>query len=188
MNLVTYADIKNANDAIKTTDIKGKAYAEVNQRIKAFRMLYPTGTILTELVSNENGVCVMRATVGFYDENGNLQILGQGTAYEKEDSTFINRTSFIENAETSSVGRALGMAGLGIDTSVASAEEVQNAIANQGEKTDPKWIKAIDSECKRTGVDKKTVFEKKGVVDESRMTRAQFDSITRSFEKTPDKA
>ena len=58
-------------------------------------------------------------------------MLGTGTAYEKESSTFINKTSYIENCETSAVGRALGMAGFGIDTSVASAEEVKNAINNQ---------------------------------------------------------
>ena len=137
----TYEQIKKANDAIRTTDIKGKDYAEVNQRIKAFRMVYPEGTIHTEMVSNENGVCVFRAIVGFKDAEGNRNILGVGHAYEKEGSTFINKTSYIENCETSAVGRALGMAGFGIDTSVASAEEVQNAIANQdteSAKTDEK--------------------------------------------------
>lgn len=122
-----YLDLAIANETIKTTDIKGKDYAEVNQRIKAFRMVYPQGTIQTHLISNENGVCIFRASV--CDEKGNL--LGTGTAYEKEDSSFINKTSYIENCETSAVGRALGMAGFGIDVSVASAEEVQNAINNQ---------------------------------------------------------
>ena len=128
---VTFEDIKRANESIQTTDIKGKAYAEVNQRIKAFRMCYPMGYILTELTSNEDGVAVMTARVGYYDDEGNEVDLGTGTAYEKEGSTFINKTSYIENCETSCVGRALGMAGFGIDVSVASAEEVQNAIAQQ---------------------------------------------------------
>lgn len=137
--MITYEQIKKANDSIITTDIKGKEYAEVNQRIKAFRMVYPTGQILTEMISNENGVCVFRASVGYCDEENGLIILGTGTAYEKENSTFINKTSYIENCETSAVGRALGMAGFGIDTSVASYEEVQNAINNQGEtKAEPK--------------------------------------------------
>ena len=122
-----YLDLAIANEQIKTTDIKGKEYAEVNQRIKAFRMVYPQGSIRTEMLSNENGVCVFRATV--WDETNTL--LATGHAYEKEDSTFINKTSYIENCETSAIGRALGMAGFGIDVSVASAEEVQNAIANQ---------------------------------------------------------
>lgn len=132
---VNFDQIKQANETIKTTDIKGKNYAEVNQRIKAFRMVYPMGFIITEMLSNESGVCIFRAQCGYY-ENGNPFTLGIGTAYEKEGSSFINSTSYIENCETSAVGRALGMAGFGIDTSVASAEEVQNAMLNQ-EKANP---------------------------------------------------
>jgi uncharacterized protein (DUF3820 family) len=96
-------------------------------------MLYPQGIIDTRLESNENGVCVFKAQVGYYEDDldGCVRWLGTGYAYEKENSTFINKTSYIENCETSAVGRALGMAGFGIDTSVASAEEVQNAINNQ---------------------------------------------------------
>lgn len=122
-----YLDLAIANEQIKTTDIKGKDYAEVNQRIKAFRMVYPQGTIQTQMTSNENGVCIFQARI--YDEDNKL--LGTGTAYEKENSSFINKTSYIENCETSAVGRALGMCGFGIDVSVASAEEMQNAINNQ---------------------------------------------------------
>lgn len=129
-----YKEIEKANSAILTTDIKGKDYAEVNQRIKAFRMVVPNGSIITEIVSLENGVCVMKATV--LDDNG--KPLGVGHAYEKEGSTFINKTSYIENCETSAVGRALGMCGFGIDTSVASYEEVANAIEQQEVDKAPK--------------------------------------------------
>ena len=128
---ITYEDIAKVNKSIKTTDIKGKAYADVNERIKAFRKLFPLGTISTEMISNVDGVCVFKATA--CDETGT--ILGTGHAYEKEGSTFINKTSYIENAETSAVGRALGMAGIGIDSSVASYEEVVNAMANQVQPT-----------------------------------------------------
>lgn len=132
--MVKYEDIKKANESIQTTAIKGKDYAEVNQRIKAFRMVYPDGFISTEMLQNENGVCIFRAEVGYQADNGDGNVLGVGTAYEKEGSSFINKTSYIENCETSAVGRALGMAGFGIDTSVASFEEVKTAIANQGKK------------------------------------------------------
>lgn len=124
---VTFEDIQKANETIKTTDIKGKEYAEVNQRIKAFRSVYPNGSIITEIIQNLDGVCICRAEV----RNEDGDVIATGTAYEKENSTFINKTSYIENCETSAVGRALGMAGFGIDTSVASAEEVANAIENQ---------------------------------------------------------
>ena len=132
--MVKFEDIANANKQLVGTDVKGKNYIEVNQRIKAFRMVYPNGSITTEIVSLENGVVTMKSTVK--DEED--KILATGYAYEKENSTFINKTSFIENCETSAVGRALGMCGFGIDTSVASYEEVANAVENQKEKKEPK--------------------------------------------------
>lgn len=125
--MAKYLDIAIANEQINPVSIKGKNYSEVNQRIKAFRMVYPQGTITTQMISNQDGICIFKAVV--IDDHNN--ILGTGHAYEKEDSSFINQTSYIENCETSAVGRALGMAGFGIDVSVASAEEVQNAINNQ---------------------------------------------------------
>ena len=124
--MATFEDIKKANETIATTNIKGKEYAEVNQRIKAFRMVYPEGSIITELVELENGICTRRAIV----KDGE-NTLGTGFAQEKESSSYINKTSYIENCETSAVGRALGMCGFGIDTSVCSAEELQNALNNQ---------------------------------------------------------
>lgn len=123
---MNYNDLKKANESVRTMNIKGKDYAQVNERIKVFRMLFPEGFILTDMVSNENGVCVFRAKVG-YDE----KVLATGTAYEVESANYINKTSYIENCETSAVGRALGMLGIGIDTSVASADEVEVAISKQ---------------------------------------------------------
>jgi hypothetical protein len=122
-----YLDIAIANEKIKTMDIKGKEYAEVNERIKAFRSICPNGSIATNIESLKDGVVVMSCEVR--NEDGKL--LSKAYAYEKEDSSFINKTSFIENCCTSATGRALGYLGIGIDTSVASYEEVANAIANQ---------------------------------------------------------
>ena len=112
---------------MKTVDIKGKAYVEVNERIKYFRENYKGWSLESDLLSLDNGVCVVKATIR--DENGVVK--ANGLAYEKENSTFINKTSYIENCETSAWGRALGNLGIGIDTSIASAEEVINAVNNQ---------------------------------------------------------
>ena len=144
MSEITYKDIANVNAELNFTDVKGKMYAEVPQRVKAFRMLYPRGYIITDMISNADGVCVFKATAGYYGENGEAYTLGTGTAYEREGSSFINKTSYIENCETSAVGRALGFIGLGSDTSIASAEEVTNAINNQDDAK--KQIKADESE------------------------------------------
>ena len=113
---------------METINIKGKEYVMVHERIKEFRKLYPNGSILTEMLSNDNGVCVFKAMVYLGGKEGCVAV---GHAYEKESSSFINKTSYVENAETSAIGRALGVLGIGIDTSLASADEVANAVKNQ---------------------------------------------------------
>ena len=123
---------------MKTIDIKGKPYVMANERIKHFRENYPDGAILTDLISDVDGKCIFKAEIIVDDK-----CVATGYAYENENSTFINKTSYIENCETSAVGRALGIFGIGIDDSVASFEEVANAISNQSEvkKTVKEWSK-----------------------------------------------
>lgn len=124
--------LQEANSALKAMAIKDKDYIPVNERIKAFRLIYPRGQILTEIIGLAEGVCTMKASV--YDDQGKL--LGTGHGQEKEGSTFINKTSYIENCETSCIGRALGNLGIGLDNGFASYEEVANAKTQQGEKVD----------------------------------------------------
>ena len=59
------------------------------------------------------------------------RVVATGHAHEERSSSHINKTSYVENCETSAIGRALAMMGIGIDTSIASANEVQDAIAKQ---------------------------------------------------------
>lgn len=188
MKEITYDTIQKANETIKTTDIKGKEYAEVNQRIKAFRMVYPKGTIETEMLSNENGVCIFKATISnnemiFNADTNEIKqvknILGTGTAYEKENSTFINKTSYIENCETSAIGRALGMCGFGIDTSVASAEEVQNAINNQQEYITQEQIEKLEGYIK----DKEAMLKYYKIKDIKELTKEQAIKLIAKYEK-----
>ena len=124
---IRYEDIKRANDTLVRTNIKGKDYIDVAQRIRAFRMVFPHGTIRTEIVSLDDNSCVFRAEC--YDGE---TLLATGTAREDRNATPINRTSYVEVCESSACGRALGMLGIGSDTSIASYEEVANAILAQG--------------------------------------------------------
>ena len=135
---------------MKTVNIKGKEYVEVNERVKHFVANYKGWSIETELLSNEGGVCVFKAIVK--DDTGVIKATGH--AYEREDSTYINKTSYIENCETSAVGRALGFLGIGIDTSIASSDEVTNAINNQ-----PKTSNGLDFNELRDKYSKMTTDE-----------------------------
>lgn len=115
----------------KTLDvinIKGKNYVQVHTRVKAFREMYKNGSIQTEILSHDDGIIVMKASV-YVDE----KLIATGTASENQNDTrsMVNKTSYVENCETSAIGRALGIAGIGIDASIASANEVESAIEEQ---------------------------------------------------------
>ena len=116
---------------LKTVNIKGKEYVEVNERLKFFRSNYKNWCLTSDVVELTDDRCVIKATI--FDDNGNIRATGH--AYEKEGSSFINKTSFVENCETSAWGRALGNLGIGLDTSVASYEEVANAVKQQSTPT-----------------------------------------------------
>ena len=189
--MFTQESIEQANKELGTVDIskgnKKTAYVMVNERVKAFRKICPSGSITTEIVSLENGVVTMRAIIT--DENN--QIIATGLAQEKETSSFINKTSFIENCETSAVGRALGFAGIGIDGSMASAEEVANAIMNQEDKRktekvkaqliDSVKIKALKYRCKENSVLPDKLCKMYEVDDMSKLTEEQFAEIVSNW-------
>ena len=119
--------------------IHGKEYATVAYRLALFRAEYPKGCIVTKLVSDTDGVIVFMATVDDGDD-----MLATGYAEEVRGSSNINKTSALENAETSAVGRALAFAGYHSSTSIASADEVSVAIARQKEpKASKKQVEAI---------------------------------------------
>ena len=113
----------------KTTNIKGKAYVEVSQRILYFRTSpeYRGWSMETELISYDDQSCIIRAVA----KNPDGKIMAVGHAQEDRSSSMINKTSYIENGESSAWGRCLANLGIGIETSIASAEEVDMAIAKQ---------------------------------------------------------
>ena len=131
-----------SNAKIKTTNIEGKQYAEVHERIKHFRgePNYASLGINTEVLEwdKDKEEIVIRATI--YDTSSDIGgILASGIAHERRDdkNSFVNKTSYVENAETSAIGRALACMGIGIEDAYASAFEVANAIAQQdGKKKD----------------------------------------------------
>ena len=122
---VSYDQIKKANEEMTKTDIKGSDYATVNERIKAFRKVYPAGSIVTHTRELKDNYVRIKAIVS--DEQD--RVIATGTASEEltgdAKKDYINKTSMIENCETSAVGRALGFAGFGVDKAVASAEDIE---------------------------------------------------------------
>jgi len=121
---------------MKTISIKGKDYVPVNERILEFHKLYKNGSIRTELISEPTSKeIVVKATV-----IPNIEKLdGYFTGYAQEviGDGLVNKTSALENAETSAVGRGLGMLGIGVLESIASADEIVKATNRVGTKENP---------------------------------------------------
>lgn len=128
---VSYEQIEKANKEIESIQLGSKGYAQVNERIKAYRKVYPTGKIHTSIEDIKDDYVRVKAVIS--DERD--RIIATGTASEtltgdaKKD--YINKTSMVENCETSAVGRALGFAGFGVDTSIASAEDIERNKENK---------------------------------------------------------
>jgi len=120
---------------MKTINIKGKEYIPVNERLLHFRSSdeYNMWQIHEEVVSVNDKEGIFKVTI--CDNNG--VVIASAHSQEYRDSSYINKTSFLENGFTSALGRALGYLGIGIDVSIASANEVGNAVSNQDDK---KWL------------------------------------------------
>lgn len=117
---VNYLQIEKANKEITTIKIGKGNYATVNERVNAYRKVYPTGTIETEIEEITDNMVRMKTIVT--DENGKVIATGRASEIKKGG---VNSTSMIENCETSAVGRALGLAGFGIKSSIASGEDIE---------------------------------------------------------------
>ena len=118
---------------IKTTKIGQKDYVDVSERIMSFWELHSDWSIITsiEQVDLETGVVIIKAWVE--DEKGRVRSTGHAHEFQADKKSRVNMTSFVENCETSAIGRALGTLGIGTEYGIASAFEVQNAKDKEAE-------------------------------------------------------
>ena len=122
-----------------SVNIHGKEYFTVAERVgEIHHATQGKLSITTEIISNDDVEVIMKATIHMDGE------LYTGHALERHGSTMINKTSALENCETSAIGRALAAAGYA-GTEYASADEVANAISNQ------KSVHGISSDFKPKG-------------------------------------
>ena len=176
--------MSKSNYKFKTTNIRGKQYVEVNERIKFFRQesQYKNWGIVTEFPLLDSDQALCKCTIVSADGS----VVAQGHAHEVRTASNINKTSYVENCETSAIGRALGILGIGIDTSVASANEVEEAIAKQQALVDnpqvQKLSKALDAPVENI-MDKAV-----GYIKTQTDKRKAFDAVVKKYgEQLSDK-
>lgn len=116
---------------MKTINIKGKDYITVNERLKEFRNNFKDYSLTTEIVELGADNCTIKASIT--DDKGVIRATGY--AREVVAKSPINKFAFVENCETSAIGRALGNFGIGIDTAICTADEL---LMKMSQDVDPK--------------------------------------------------
>ena len=117
---------KHGLPLLESMPIQGKEYVLVKTRLQYFRKHYENADIKTEIL-HFDGDSIMVKVIIFVDGKS----VSEGIAHEEKGKNSINATSFCEIAQTSALGRALGILGIGITTSVATWDEVNSAIKQQ---------------------------------------------------------
>jgi len=120
-------------------------YETVQSRINRFKKDWPNSSIRTELLSSVDKIgeyCFFKAFVVVDANNYQSSADGVGHAYEKKGDGYINKTSWVENCETSAIGRALANMGYGGDKRATREEmmrvqrmENQKPVLDKQEKT-----------------------------------------------------
>jgi hypothetical protein len=122
-------------------------YETVAERIARFYKEYPDGRISTINLTQQHdraiSTWVVQAFIYFTADDQYKGIpKASGLAFEVDGTGMANKTSALENAETSAIGRALANAGYSGDKR-ASREEMSKA--NKGVTPSRNWQAALDN-------------------------------------------
>ena len=129
---------------IPTVNIKGKKYSTVNERLKHLLQYFPEARFNEEILFHDNERVIVKTELYIGDT-----IFSVGTAEEWRNSSFINKTSALENCSSSALGRCLAAFGLS-GSEYASAEELVNALNNQSTNSQSTTKKiSIEDEIKK---------------------------------------
>ena len=138
-------------------------YTEVKDRIPLFLAEYPEGRIVTTIIHMDfeatPAVCVVRAEL--YRDHDATQPMATGLAYEREAGP-VNKTSFVENCETSAIGRACGNANFTGNSQKPSRQEMEKV-----ERVEAEIEKLIDEvmALARTSEDEKAKQRAREVIE-----------------------
>lgn len=114
------------NGKAGVVNIRGKEYQTVALRVQHFREQHPDWCILTQILHCDDTVVRMLCQIVVPAPDGTGVVLATGHSEEYRKASEINRTSAVENCETSAIGRALAALGFG-GTEFATANEMDKA-------------------------------------------------------------
>lgn len=155
-----------------------KEYPPVNEKCSYFFSdpYYEGWSITSEVVHFNERYVVIRAII--YDSKGRVRATGHAHEDQKNKKSIVNETSFVENCETSAIGRALSFIGIGIDTSIASADEMKRAVSvHEAIRVFNETDKKIDNLCNTNSLYKEMVeqIEVTNTVDDLRLLYQKYN-------------
>tara|TARA_Y100000310_G_scaffold114971_1_gene113512 strand:+ start:1743 stop:2300 length:558 start_codon:yes stop_codon:yes gene_type:complete len=171
---------------MKKTRIKGKDYVMVDERIRVFWEKYPHGRITTERIDSIDSIsgyyCFKATAWPDPDDMPEWYATGHADEYRDDKKSMVNISNACENGETSAVGRALGMLGILVEGSVASAEEVKNAIDKQSSanKADSESVLELESFLTKDITDPERKYIE-GLLSNSKIPADQVTSIVKQM-------
>ena len=126
--------------------IRGKEYMEVKDRVMVFRKNHPEWAIITELVENNESTGSVIFKAHIEDEEGRVRGTGHAHEFKDDKSSMVNKTSHLENCETSAIGRAMASLGIGVESSYASYDEVMIAKNKEARSQTEEEIKYVGND------------------------------------------
>ena len=119
-------------------------YSEVKDRITNFIVDFPTGVIQTFMRHLEEPLVVFEAKVFRTPEEVTAGVYTSGWSREIEGPKGVNKTSHLENCETSAIGRALANMGYASDVNRASRSEMLKVERMNKEHDEMlAWIRSV---------------------------------------------
>ena len=159
-------NILNINEV---TNLKDADYSTIESRVKAFRLDYPSGQILTEIVKDNesNGEVIFKAHAVV---DGLIKATSH--AMETKGISNISKISHLEYAETNAICRVLGMMGYLSNNQLESKEELENAKLQRKELI--KNEKKLEADIARLSIKYKKAIDDKNeeAIDEYRQEMA----------------
>lgn len=164
----------------KAIDIRGKKYVMVADRIKYFNEQYPNGSIQSKMWEHGD---IIRVKAYVLPDVSSPHRVFNGFSESVRGGEGVDRTAAMENCETSAVGRALAMMGIGVLDSVASVDEMRKAGVSDGEPASGAQMKYINNLCTNKGVLPDVLLKSMGIAEPEKITKAQAGKIITELQK-----
>ena len=142
-------------------------YETVEERLVRWHAAYPDSQIITIMVHYDAKTVVFRAE-GLMDG----RIIACGHAEEVLGSSPVNKTSFVENCETSAIGRMIGNSPIGTKPGARPSRQEMAKVERQGATIQPLTAHGGLATAKQLGFIKKLAKDR-GLSDEQLFDECQ---------------